>query len=217
MQLIIGNHNYSSWSLRPWLLLSHFELDFECHRIVLDTTEFNTEIRQYSKAGKVPVLIDKTTEIWDSLAICEYISEQYLNGHGWPSDPLARARARSASSEMHSSFMQLRSAMPMNCRARRTIQLTDAVRSDIKRIDELWCELRSEYGQSGAWLFGEFSIADCMYAPVAARFNTYRPDLSDESQRYLREVINHPQMRSWYALAEAEPETLQAEEVGEPA
>ena len=92
MQLIIGNRNYSSWSLRPWLLLSHFELPFDCHRIVLDSASFTTEIRRFSKAGKVPVLIDRGTEIWDSLAICEYVSEQYLDGRGWPSDPLARAQ-----------------------------------------------------------------------------------------------------------------------------
>ncbi len=216
MQLIIGNRNYSSWSLRPWLLLSHFGLEFECHRITLDTDEFASEIQRYSKAGKVPVLIDKDTEIWDSLAICEYVSEQYLDGRGWPAATLARAQARSASAEMHSSFTQLRTAMPMNCRARRTIQISDGVRSEINRIDELWNELRNQYGQSGAWLFGEFSIVDCMYAPIASRFHTYQPELSDAAASYIQAIINHPQVRSWYQLAQAEPETLETEEVGEP-
>ncbi len=216
MQLIIGNRNYSSWSLRPWLLLSHFGLEFECHRITLDTDEFASEIQRYSKAGKVPVLIDKDTEIWDSLAICEYVSEQYLDGRGWPAATLARAQARSASAEMHSSFTQLRTAMPMNCRARRTIQISDGVRNEINRIDELWNELRAHYGSSGKWLIGEFSIVDCMYAPIASRFHTYQPELSDVAANYVQTMIDHPQVRNWYQLAQAEPETLETEEVGEP-
>ncbi len=216
MQLIIGNKNYSSWSLRPWLLLSHFNLAFEEIRIPLDSPEFTTTLSQYSAAGKVPVLQDKGVEIWDSLAICEYVSEQYLSGKGWPVDPLARAQARSASAEMHSSFMAIRSSMPMNCRSSRVITISPEMRMEIDRVDQLWSQLRNNYGTNGDFLFGEFSIADCMFAPMASRFNTYRPELSETSQNYVKSVINNPAMQQWYTQAAQETEVLEREEAGQP-
>jgi glutathione S-transferase len=216
MQLIIGNKNYSSWSLRPWLLLSHFNLQFEEIRIPLDTPEFTTTLAQYSAAGKVPVLQDKGAEIWDSLAICEYVSEQYLGGKGWPVDPLARAQARSASAEMHSSFMAIRSNMPMNCRSSRVITISSEMREEIRRIDQLWGQLRDTYASKGNFLFGDFSIADCMFAPVASRFNTYQPELGETSQNYVEAIINTPAMQQWYAQATQETEVLEKEETGQP-
>jgi glutathione S-transferase len=214
MQLIIGNYNYSSWSMRPWLLLKHHNLPFETIRIPLDQPDTAQKIAHYSGAGKVPVLIDRDTEIWDSLAICEYLSEQYLQGRGWPADPLPRAEARSVSAEMHSSFGALRGAMPMNCRARRRIEFGPEVKRDIARIEQVWITLRRRHADSGEWLFGEFSIADCMYAPVAARFHSYQPPLDPLSQIYVDSVLAHPALRCWFQLAGDETEVLASEEVG---
>lgn len=214
MQLIIGNKNYSSWSLRPWLLLRHFDISFEEIRISLSNPEFETTIKQYTDAGKVPVMIDDKVTVWDSLAICEYISEQYLSGQGYPENIGARAECRSASAEMHSSFFQIREHMPMNCRARRDIDITEAVSSEIQRVDKLWQSLRNKYQQKGEWLFGEFSIADCMYAPMASRFYSYQPDLSIVSNKYIGSLINHPQLKIWYQQSVAETEIIQQEEVG---
>ncbi|MEX2131126.1 MAG: glutathione S-transferase, partial [Pseudohongiellaceae bacterium] len=146
MQLVIGNKNYSSWSLRPWLLLKEFSISFAEIRISLYAGEFQKVIRKYSQAGKVPVLIDSDILVWDSLAICEYISEKYLSGKGWPNDLNIRAQARSCSAEMHSGFITLRNRMPMNCRAtQRSVALTPELQAEIQRIDQLWSELRSRY------------------------------------------------------------------------
>ena len=216
MQLVIGNKNYSSWSFRPWLLLNHFNLPFKEVRIPLDSPDFAGALAQYTQAGKVPVLQDKGVEIWDSLAICEYISEQYLDGKGWPLDPLARAQARSASAEMHSSFFAIRNNMPMNCRSSRIISFSAEMKREISRVDQLWKQLRHQYGQHGDFLFGNFSIADCMYAPMVARFQTYQPELSDSSHQYVASIINHAPVKLWYAQASAETEVLESEEVGEP-
>jgi glutathione S-transferase len=216
LKLIIGNKNYSSWSLRAWLMLKHFELEFEEIRIPLDTENTMSQIARYSDAGKVPVLRDADLEIWDSLAICEYVSERHLDGRGWPADPAVRAQARSASAEMHSSFTALRSEMPMNCRALRRIECTPACLRDITRIDRLWSELRRRYGADQPWLCGDFSIVDCMFAPVVARFNTYRPQLSEVAQVYVETLLQHPSMLEWYRQAYEESEILPNEEVGKP-
>ena len=160
MQLVIGNKNYSSWSLRPWLLLKAFDVPFEEQNISLiglGTQELTSRLRQFSPSAKVPVLIDGERVIWDTLAICEYVSEQYLSGQGWPSEATDRARARVVAAEMHSGFSAMRNALPMNYRAKRQIELTDEVLADIKRIDEIWSECQSKDVNS-AWLFGEFSI-----------------------------------------------------------
>ena len=214
MKLIIGNKNYSSWSLRPWLLLRHFNIEFEEIRIPLFSGDFENTLARYSDAGKVPVLHDAELVVWDSLAICEYISEQYLDGQGWPEDVTARAEARSASAEMHSSFMQVRERMPMNCRAQREIDFTDDMLTEINRIDALWQNLRTKYRSEGDWLCGGYSIADCMYAPMASRFHSYRPELSSTSEAYIQRLLDHPRMQLWYDEARAERETIQQFEVG---
>mgnify|MGYP001828822935 CR=1 FL=1 len=214
MKLIIGNKNYSSWSLRPWLLLKHFDIPFEEVRIPLFTDGFEVTLAQYTDAGKVPVLHDAGLVVWDSLAICEYISEQYLDGQGWPNDPTPRAEARSASAEMHSSFTRIREHMPMNCRARHEIDFSTEVSSEIKRVDALWQSLREKYRSRGDWLCGGFSIADCMYAPMASRFHSYRPALSTSSQAYVQSLIDHPQMQLWYSQATSEKEVIPPYEVG---
>ena len=215
MKLIIGNKNYSSWSMRPWLLLKHFQVEFEEIRIPLFTEGFEKQLALYTEANKVPVLHDGQTRVWDSLAICEYVNEQYLEGQGWPQDKALRAEARSASAEMHSSFMAVREFMPLNCRAQRRIAFNDEMLAEIQRIDSLWLDLRLKHQGQGPWLFGEFSIADCMYAPMASRFRTYAPDISAQSSQYVESILAHDAVRLWYQQAAAEQEVLEHYHVGE--
>lgn len=215
IKLVIGNKNYSSWSLRPWLLLSAFDIPFEEIRIPLFTQDTRSELAKYTRAGKVPVLHDGGIIVWDSLAICEYVSERYLAGKGWPSDSKARAEARSCCAEMHSGFFTLREKMPMNCRAAgRRVDMTPDLKKDIARIDNLWSDSREEYSASGPWLFGTFSIADCMFAPVVFRFNTYSPEVSATSRKYMKHVLSHPNVMQWLEQAVKEPEVIESSEVG---
>ncbi len=215
MQLIIGNRNYSSWSLRAWFMLSAYGLAFEEIRIPLSTEHSGAELKKYSAAAKVPVLRDNGDVIWDSLAICEYVSEQYLAGKGWPADARARAEARSCSAEMHAGFLVLREAMPMNCRAQdRRVSISEALGKDINRIDTMWAGLRAKYCGIGPWLFGDFSIVDCMYAPVVMRFITYNVAVSETSSTYINNLRAHPKIQLWMEQAMAETETIECEEVG---
>lgn len=215
MKLIIGNKNYSSWSLRAWLVLSAFDVPFDEVRIALYEDNFRAEIAKHTKAGKVPVLHDGDLVVWDSLAICEYISEQYLDGGGWPASSHERAMARSCCAEMHSGFFTLRADMPMNCRAEnRKVTISENLQKDISRIDTLWSELRERYAANGPWLCGQFSIVDCMFAPVAFRFNTYDVVLSERSRQYMNNLLGHPKVQLWLKQAKAEGETIESEEVG---
>lgn len=215
MKLVIGNKNYSSWSLRSWLLLSHHGLPFEEVRIPLVQDDTYTDLAQYTEAGKVPVLLDGDLTVWDSMAICEYISEQYLNGGGWPSDVRARAEARSCSAEMHSSFPCIRGQLPMNCRAsHRHVSLSPDLAAEVNRMDRIWSKYRDVYSQGGPWLFGEFSIADCMFAPVASRFETYGISLSETALQYMRSLRSHEKVLQWVEQARGEPETIEIAEVG---
>ena len=215
MRLVIGNRNYSSWSLRAWLLLAAFDISFEEVRIPLDSPETSALMSKWTPAGRVPVLHDGGLSIWDSLAICEYVSEKYLDGEGWPADSRARAMARSCSAEMHSGFFVLREQLPMNCRAQgRKVKMSSELQREIARIDLLWSEMRASYGAEGPWLFGAFSIADCMFAPVAFRFSTYGIDLSPAAAAYRDSLLNHPAMRDWLQQAQAESEVIEREEVG---
>ena len=212
--LVLGNRNYRSWSLRAWLALRHCALEFDVHRIALDTPQFAEEIGRYSRAARVPVLIDRDTVIWDSLAIAEYGADR--TGRGWPADPAARAVARSATAEMHSGFAALRRAWPMNIRARdRRVTPDAAVLADLRRIDELWTECRRRYGAKGPWLFGEYSIADAYYAPLACRLRTYGMDgVGGMSRAYLDAALAEPMLAEWTAMALGETEILAGEEVG---
>ncbi len=216
MKLIIGNKNYSSWSLRAWLFLAVNDLSFEEVRISLHTENTDAEIAKYSAAGKVPVLYDNDLVVWDSLAICEYISEQYLAGKGWPADAKDRAQARSCCAEMHSGFFALRETLPMNCRAvNRNVPITNEdLQEDISRIDSLWTTLRSKHSQRGPWLFGEFSIADSMFAPVVFRFSTYNVPVSQTTKEYMETVLANPKVQLWVEQAKKEKETIEDEEVG---
>lgn len=215
MKLIIGNKNYSSWSLRAWLLLAAGNVPFEEVKILLSQDETRTEIERYTNAGRVPVLHDKDLVVWDSLAICEYVSEQYLSGKGWPADSQARAKARSCCAEMHSGFFALRNQMPMNCRAvNRRVPMTAELEKDIRRIDQIWTQMRNEYADLGPWLFGDFSIADCMFAPVVFRFFTYDANVSETSQQYMSTLLGHPDVQDWLGEARTEPEVIDDDEAG---
>lgn len=211
--LVIGNKNYSSWSFRPWLVLKQMGVDFDEIRIPLFRQGYQDEIRRHSPAGKVPIYKEGGLVVWDSLAICEYLAEK--DRSLWPADPAARAHARSISAEMHSGFAALRSALPMNCRARgRRVELDERVRRDVARIQQIWCACRECYGASGPWLFGAFSIADAMYAPVVSRFLTYGVDCDPVCRRYMEAVLANAHVKQWFADAAQEAEVIEEEEVG---
>lgn len=213
--LIIGNKNYSSWSLRAWLVARKSGMNFEEKRIPLDTPEFLKEIVRYSPTRRVPVLEDGGRIIWDSLAIAEYLNETYASGTLWPQDAAVRAIARAATAEMHSGFAALRSAMPMNIRASdRAVFQNDALSADILRVIELWRYCRQEFGAGGNWLFGEFSIADAFYAPVTFRFTTYNVELASVERDYVNHLQADPDVQAWIAAAKDETEVITAEEVG---
>jgi glutathione S-transferase len=211
--LTIGNKNYSSWSLRPWILLRHLGLAFEERLIPLDTPEFTRDIAGISPTRRVPVLQHGALLLWDSLAICEYACE--LAGRGWPADREARAVARAVCAEMHAGFSILRSQWPMNARAsgRRTADSPERA-ADIARIEDLWAECRRRFGTGGPWLFGEYSVADAMYAPVVLRLRTYGAPLRAASAEYAATVLADPHLRDWLAAAEAESWTIEASEIG---
>jgi glutathione S-transferase len=211
--LTIGNKNYSSWSLRPWILMKHLGLQFAERLLPLDTPEFARDIAAISPTKRVPVLQHGTLLIWDSLAICEYCCE--LAGRGWPRDREVRAVARAVSAEMHSGFSILRSQWPMNARARDRRSAPNPERSaDVARIEDLWADCRARYGESGPWLFGEYSVADAMYAPVVLRLQTYGSHLRESSAAYEATVLADPHMREWLDAAAAESWTIEASEIG---
>lgn len=216
LTLVIGNKNYSSWSLRAWLFLKQVGVPFTEVRIPLFTKTTQTQLAKYSPSGLVPILIAGETTIWDSLAICEYIAETHQQG--WPEQPIARAQARSVAAEMHSGFKALRSEMPMNCRARRVgVTPSTACHANIQRILSVWQSCCQTYGGEGPWLFGKFSIADVMYAPLASRFVTYGVSLPQIAQDYINTIFEHPGMQEWIKAAEVEPEIIQESERGQPA
>lgn len=213
MKLVIGNHNYSSWSLRPWLLLKQFGIQFDSQRIALFEAGFKEQIQAINPAGRVPVLMDNDLTIWDSLAIAEYVNEQHLDMKGWPADAALRAHARSSCAEMHSGFNDLRHEVPMNCRRFiDNFEISEAVQKDIQRICQLWSEALDKSG-SDQFLYGEFSIADAYYAPVVFRFTRYGVELPEQLQAYCDRMLELASMREWLRLAEAEVEVIEEEEV----
>jgi glutathione S-transferase len=214
--LFIGNKNYSSWSLRPWFLLTEAGIDFDEVRLPLDTAEFAERIGSISPSRKVPVLRLDDQSVWDSLAIAETVAERWPEKELWPGGSPARAHARSVSAEMHSGFAALREAMPMNCRAMgRKVLLTDAVSADVTRILAIWSDCRSRYAGSEGWLFGKFSIADAMYAPVVFRFRTYGIDLPESAAGYPAAVMKSKAIQAWLTASESETEVVGADEAGQ--
>jgi glutathione S-transferase len=215
LTLVIGNRNYSSWSLRPWALLTHLGLAFEEVLVPLDTPTFPSDVRRYSPSGRVPALLHGELVVYESLAILEYASE-LAAGRGWPADRALRAEARAAATEMHGGFATLRGACPMNIRARgRRVERTAPLAADISRIDAIWSGCRGRHASRGPWLFGEYSAADAMYLPVAFRFQTYGTDgLGAGSLEYLATALGDPQIAPWVVAAEAETWRLPNEESG---
>ncbi len=203
--LVIGNRNYSSWSLRPWLLLRQFGVEFDEVVLALDTPEFAAQALRHSPTGKVPALRDGDLVLWDSLAICEYANERWLGGRGWPAELPRRALARAAAAEMHSGFAALRTQLPMNSRRRPDGYRWDAAaQRDIDRIQALWRSLRRGHGTGGDFLFGGFGIVDAMFAPVAIRFDGYGVALDDTAAAYLQALSALPALRQWRQAAEQE-------------
>lgn len=216
MKLVIGNKNYSSWSLRAWLLLKEAGLEFEEIQLSLDTATFPKQVAAYSPAGRVPVLIIDDETVWDSLAIAETVAERWPGKQLWPSNPAARAHARSISAEMHGGFLPLREAMPMNCRAMgRKVTITDEVAKDIDRVFAIWSDCRRRYAADGSWLFGNFSIADAMFAPVVLRFRTYGINLSESAGVYPQRLLESPALQDWLLASESETEVITEDEAGQ--
>lgn len=214
LMLVIGNKNYSSWSLRPWLFLKHHNIDFKENRVPLFVESTASQLEEYGSDFKVPVLKDSDLIVWDSLSILEYVSEVYLGGGGWPDEPEVRSVARSVSSEMHSSYTNVRSEMPMNCRKKfEKINLSQGAEREIGRITSLWRTCRTGYGEGGEWLFGDFSIADAMFAPVALRFNGYSVPLSGIEAEYVQSVLNHPAIIEWVEAGKQEKEVIPENEI----
>lgn len=206
LTLYVGTKRYSSWSLRPYLALAHATSDFDCKTILLDEPDTKAQIVAVNPAGKVPVLHHDEQVIWDSLAICEYVNELFPDARLWPSDRALRARARAISCEMHAGFAPLRQNMSMDLCAKKPGQghVPEAL-ADAQRVQQIWEEQLAASG--GPFLFGAFTIADAMYAPVATRFTTYDVPVSDVSRRYMDALEGLPAMRAWRQGAEAEPRT----------
>jgi glutathione S-transferase len=217
LTLVIGNKNYSSWSLRPWLLLRQAGIPFEEVRIPLYGPDSAAQIARYSPAGKLPVLLDGATRVWESLAICEWLAERFPEAGGWPADGAARAEARSVAAEMHAGFTSLRAELPMNCRGRRDgVKPSPAALTQIERVRELWRACRERHGRGGPFLFGRFGIADAMYAPVVLRFETYGIPLAGAAREFADAILALPALREWVEAARAESEVLEKFERGTP-
>ena len=207
LTLVIGNKNYSSWSMRPWVAMTAFNIPFNEVRIALNQNDTATLIAKYSSSGRIPVLLAGETAVWDSLAICEYLAEQFREKNMWPLDVVKRAQARAVCAEMHAGFGDLRQAMWMNIRAYFPGKgRTPGAQGDIGRICEIWEDCMADSGAND-FLFGEFSIADAFYAPVVMRFRTYGVSLAPALQAYADRVAAHPAVAAWIAGALAETES----------
>ena len=213
LKLVIANKRYSSWSMRPWLVLKAFGIHFEEIRIPLGRADTSLQISLYSAAGRVPVLLAGEIAVWDSLSICEYLDEQFPEKAMWPTDVASRAMARSICAEMHSGFTGMRSAMWMNIGADfRGKGHTAEAQSDLGRIIEIWETCLAHFGHH-QFLFGEFSIADAYYAPVVMRIVTYGVSLAPALQAYVDRVCAHPAVAQWISEAQAETERVEKYDV----
>jgi len=217
LRLIIGNKNYSSWSLRPWIAMKVAGIAFDEEVISLDAEDFKARVGQVSPAGRVPTLADGNVQIWESLAILEYLAEKFPGARLWPADPGARALARAISAEMHAGFVPLRRHLPMNMsRPVMPRQLTPEVETNVRRIEAMWTDCRTRPGGDGAFLFGSFGAADAMYAPVVARFHTYAVKVGGPARAYMDAIMALPAWAEWRGAALAEPWVLPEDEVDWP-
>lgn len=215
--LLIGNKNYSSWSLRGWLALHAFGIDFEEHQIVLFSPAEKSVLETYSPTGKVPVLIHGAHTVWDSLAIALYAGRELTDQPAWGPEP---GLAQSLACEMHSGFPAIRNELSMNLRAQRKIIPSAACLQELQRVDDLFCAVRARYGKGGDYLFGAFTMTDVAFAPLAFRFATYLAasglTLSETAQSYCDALLAHPSMQAWAASAALETDIVVEDEVGEP-
>jgi len=217
LRLIIGNKNYSSWSMRPWMAMKAAGIAFDETVISLDAPDFKERILKFSPAGKVPVLVDDDRRIWESLAIIEYIADKFPQAGLWPADAAARAHARTVAAEMHAGFASLRRHYPMNIwRVTKRRELTPEVEADVARIDALWTDCRARFGKGGPFLFGPFGAADAMYAPVVSRFHTYCIEVSAGARAYMDAMMALPAWSEWTTAARQEPWVLARCEVDWP-
>ena len=213
LALVIGNKNYSSWSMRPWVLLRQAGIPFEEVRLKFDQDGHPEGIEQYSPTGQVPVLLVDGEPVWDSFAICETVVELFPEKRLWPSDARARALARSICAEMHAGFRNLRNAMPMNIRASHPGKgMIEAVERDINRVLAVWSDCRSRFGSGGALLFGQFTVADAYYAPVVMRFVTYAVSLPPVAREYVEAVCSLSAVAEWMSAARRETAFVAADE-----
>jgi len=204
--IYLGNKNYSSWSLRAWLVLRRTGEAFEELVIPIREKDSREAILRYSPSGRVPALHHKGAVIWESLAIAEFLAETYPKLRLWPRDPAKRAPARSICNEMHAGFMDLRRTMPMNMRSSFPGRdITPEARNDINRVTAIWRDCRMKYGEGGDFLFGDFTIADAMFAPVVSRFKTYGVALEDIPRTYAEAIWSLPDMQVWHEAARNEP------------
>lgn len=215
--LVIANKCYSSWSLRPWLLMKQLGVAFDEILIPLDLPDTKAKVLQHSPAGKVPILIDGDVTVWESLAIMEYVGETF-GVAVWPADRKARAMARSVAAEMHAGFQALRSACPMNLgRKYAPKDRGEAVSRDVKRFCEIVAQARARFGAGGPFLFGAFSAADAMYAPLATRLDTYSITLDATARAYVDAILSLPAFQEWRSAGLEEQWIVEADEVDEPA
>jgi glutathione S-transferase len=213
MKLVIGNKNYSSWSMRPWIGMKAAGIAFTDRVISLNDPEFEPTLAQVTPAGKVPVLVDGDVHVWESLAILEYVAEKFPAAALWPTDAAARAHARAIAAEMHAGFVPLRRHCPMNFwRPVKRRDLTADVAANVARIDAMWSECRARLGAGGPFLFGRFSAADAMYAPVVSRFQTYDVQVGPVSRGYMDAVMALPAWAEWRDAAVKEPWVLAEDE-----
>jgi glutathione S-transferase len=220
MKLVIANKAYSSWSLRPWILMQVLGIPFEEDLIPLDTPEFRPRVSAYKAGSTVPILVDGDMTVWETVAIAEHLAERFPDRAVWPSDAGARAFARSIAGEMHAGFRALRAACPMNLRKRYAHrERGELVTKDAARVIHLWRVARSRFGGAagGPFLFGAFTAADAMYAPVVTRFHTYSIPVEADVRAYMDAVLGLPSFRDWQAAAMAEPWIVTHDEVDEPA
>ena len=211
LTIYLGNKNYSSWSLRPWLALKRTTVAFDEVVIPLYQPGSRETVLKYSPSGRVPALRHGDVTVWDSLAICEYLAESFPTFGLWPKDAATRAAARSVSAEMHAGFAALRQQFPMNIRSNFPgREVTPEAQADINRIMAIWRDCRTRYGEGGEFLFGQFTIADAMFAPVVTRFRTYKIELEREADAYCEAILAMPAMQEWVAAAKNEPMIVEA-------
>lgn len=207
-ELISGDRTYSSSSLRVWLLLNEFELPYKEKVIKLFQSDTVEKIAMYSPSLQLPVLIHDDIKVWDSLSICEYINETFLEGRAWPQHSKKKATARSIANELHADFQEFKKDWPMNCRLQTRMKASEPIEKEIARLDAIMYCCRNNYGDGGDYLFGQFSIVDCMLAPIVIALNAYGAELTKQSRVYIQYLLSNPNLEWWLEQADNEQQVL---------